>query len=99
LSEDDLAPAQAELELMFPTAEEYHAGVDPARNARFTGGAFAGIDPFPYSGVEWSLLGLSPPITALAESLLGTAAIRLYEGHNWAKYSGATDYDHPLHCD
>jgi ectoine hydroxylase-related dioxygenase (phytanoyl-CoA dioxygenase family) len=99
LCEDDLAPAQAELELMFPTAEDYHAGADPARNARFTGGAFAGIDPFPYSSVEWSLLGLSPPIAALAEALLGTAAIRLYEAHNWAKYSGATDYDQQLHCD
>ena len=39
LSEHDLAPAHAELELMFPTAEEYHAGANPARNARFTGGA------------------------------------------------------------
>jgi hypothetical protein len=96
---DDLAPAQAELNLMFPTAEEYHAGADPARNARFAGGAFAGIDQFPYSSVEWSLLGLSPPIATLAEALLGTASIRLYEAHNWAKYSGATDYDQELHCD
>jgi ectoine hydroxylase-related dioxygenase (phytanoyl-CoA dioxygenase family) len=99
LEEDDLAPAQAELELIFPTAEEYHAGTDPDRNARFTNGVFAGIDPFPYSSVEWSLLGLSTPIVALAEALLGTAAICLYEAHNWAKYSGATDYDQPLHCD
>jgi hypothetical protein len=52
LGEDDLAPAQAELGLMFPTAEEYHAGADPARNSRFTSGEFAGIDPFPYSSVE-----------------------------------------------
>ena len=85
--------------MMFPTAEEYHAGADPARNARFTAGAFAGIDLFPYPSVEWSLLGLSPPIAALAEALLGTASIRLYEAHNWAKYSGATDYDQQLHCD
>jgi hypothetical protein len=99
LREDDLAPAQAELGLMFPTAQEYHAGADPTRNARFSRGAFAGIDQFPYSSVEWSLLGLSPPIAALAEALLGTGAIRLYEGHNWAKYSGATDYDQQLHCD
>ncbi len=99
LSEDDLAPAQAELELMFPSAEEYHAGADPSRNARFGDGPFAGIDPFPYASVEWSLLGLSPPIAALAEALLGTTAIRLYESHNWAKYSGATDYDQELHCD
>jgi hypothetical protein len=88
LGKDDLASAQAELGLMFPTAEEYHAGVDPARNARFTSGEFAGIDQFPYSSVEWSLLGVCPPIAALAEALLGTAAIRLYEAHNWAKYIG-----------
>ena len=99
LFEDELAPAQAELELLFPTAEQYHSGTDPDRNARFTSGEFAGIDLFPYSSVEWSLLGLSPPVVALAEALLGTAAIRMYEGHNWAKYSGATDYDQPLHCD
>jgi ectoine hydroxylase-related dioxygenase (phytanoyl-CoA dioxygenase family) len=99
LEEDDLAPAQAELGLLFPTAEEYHSGADPDRNARFTSSAFAGIDPFPYSSVEWSILGVSRPIAALAEALLGTTAIRLYEGHNWAKYSGATDYDQTLHCD
>ena len=99
LNEDDLAPAQAELGLLFPTAEEYHAGLDPARNARFAASEFAGIDPFPYSSVEWSLLGVSLPIASLAEALLGTVAVRLYEGHNWAKYSGATDYDQPLHCD
>ena len=23
----------------------------------------------------------------------------MYEAHNWAKYSGATDYDQQLHCD
>jgi hypothetical protein len=99
LSEDDLKPAQDDLGLMFPTADEYHAGADPTRNARFAGDAFAGIDPFPYKSVEWSLLGLSEPIAALAEALLGTTAIRLYEAHNWAKYSGATDYDQLLHCD
>jgi ectoine hydroxylase-related dioxygenase (phytanoyl-CoA dioxygenase family) len=99
LSEDDLEPAQAELGLMFPTAEEYHAGADPDRNSRFASGEFAGIDLFPYSSVEWSLLGVSPPIVALAQALLGTAAVRLYEAHNWAKYSGASDYDQLLHCD
>src|ERR1700722_4784160 len=34
LSEDDLAPAQAELELMFPTAEEYQRWADRSRTAR-----------------------------------------------------------------
>ena len=99
LDDSDLRPAQDELGLMFPTGEEYHAGVDPERNARFSGGAFSGIDPFPYESVEWSLLGLSPKIVGLAETLLGTTDIRLYEAHNWAKYGGATEYEQPLHRD
>ncbi|HEV2369830.1 MAG TPA: phytanoyl-CoA dioxygenase family protein, partial [Acidimicrobiales bacterium] len=99
LTDDDLRPAQVELGLLFPSAEEYHDGQDPDRQARFTGGAFAGVDPFPYASVEWSLLGVSAPIVELAEGLLGTSAVRLYEGHNWAKYTGAADYDQQLHRD
>lgn len=94
-----LAPAQSELGLLFPTPEEYHSGVDPERNGRFAGNAFAGMDPFPYKSVEWSLLGLDPDIAELAVALLGTSSIRLYEGHNWAKYGGATEYDQKLHQD
>ena len=99
LSEEELRPAQDELGVLFPTAEEYHDGRDQDRLGRFAGGAFAGIDPFPYASVEWSLLGVSAPIVELAEGLLGTSAIRLYEGHNWAKYTGAADYDQQLHRD
>lgn len=99
LSGEALAPAQAELTLMFPSPQDYHGGRDPERNARFTTGGFAGVEPFPYASVEWSLLGLSPPIVTLAEALLGTSAIRLYEAHNWAKYAGAADYEQELHRD
>jgi ectoine hydroxylase-related dioxygenase (phytanoyl-CoA dioxygenase family) len=99
LSTEALAPAQAELTLMFPSPQDYHGGKDPKRAARFAKGAFAGVDPFPYESVEWSLIGLSPPIVTLAEALLGTSAVRLYEGHNWAKYAGAADYEQELHRD
>jgi hypothetical protein len=99
LSADELAPAQAELGLLFPTAEEYHDDVDPERNARFRTGAFSGLDPFPYPAVEWSLLGLTPPVVRLAETLLGTDRIRLSEAHNWAKYTGASEYEQALHRD
>jgi ectoine hydroxylase-related dioxygenase (phytanoyl-CoA dioxygenase family) len=99
LADEDLRPAQDELGLLFPSADEYHDGGDPDRNARFAAGAFAGIDRFPYASVEWSLLGVSAPIVELAEALLGMSAIRLYEAHNWAKYTGAADYDQPLHRD
>lgn len=99
LTPHDLRPAQDELSLLFPTAEEYHAGLDADLNGRFAGGAFAGIDRFPYASVEWSLLGVSAPVVGLAEALLGTSAVRLYEAHNWAKYTGAADYDQQLHRD
>jgi ectoine hydroxylase-related dioxygenase (phytanoyl-CoA dioxygenase family) len=99
LSAAELAPAQAELGMLFPTGDEYHAGTDPDRNAQFAPNAFAGIQQFPYESVEWSLLGLSPSIVSLAEAVLGTNRIRLYEAHNWAKYAGATEYEQALHRD
>jgi ectoine hydroxylase-related dioxygenase (phytanoyl-CoA dioxygenase family) len=99
LGTEVLQPAQSELDLLFPTAEEFHAGTDPERNARFSGGPFAGIQQFPYESVEWSLLGLCPALDALAVALLGTPSIRLYEAHNWAKYGGATEYEQLLHRD
>ena len=99
LSPQELARVQAELGTLFPTAAEYHAGVDPDRNEQFSTSAFAGIQSFPYESVEWSLLGLSKPIVALAEAVLGTNRIRLYEAHNWAKYGGATEYEQELHRD
>jgi len=99
LAERDLRPAQEELGLVFPTAEEYHGSRDPDLRARFAGRAGAGADYFPFASVEWSLLGVSQPLVGLAEALLGTPAIRVYELHNWAKYTGAADYDQALHRD
>lgn len=95
----DLRPAQNELGLVFPTAEEYHDSRDRELRARFAGSVSAGIDYFPFASVEWSLLGVSQPLVRLAEALLDTAAIRVYELHNWAKYTGAADYEQDLHRD
>jgi ectoine hydroxylase-related dioxygenase (phytanoyl-CoA dioxygenase family) len=99
LTDDELRPAQDELRLMFPTAEEFHDSTDPELKARFLGRGSAGIDQFPFASVEWSLLGVSPPVVGLAEALLGTPDIRLYELHNWAKYTGAASYEQDLHRD
>ncbi|HUN35139.1 MAG TPA: phytanoyl-CoA dioxygenase family protein [Trebonia sp.] len=99
LTEDDLRLAQDELRLVFPAAEEYHGSRDPGLRARFAGRASAGADYFPFASVEWSLLGVSLPLAGLAEALLGTSAIRVYELHNWAKYTGAADYEQELHRD
>jgi hypothetical protein len=99
LAEHDLRPAQDELGLVFPSAGEYHGSGDPELRARFAGRASAGASYFPFASVEWSLLGVSQPLASLAEALLGTSAIRVYEMHNWAKYTGAADYEQELHRD
>jgi hypothetical protein len=99
LTEHDLRPARNELGLVFPSADDYHDSQDPALRARFAGRVSAGIDYFPFASVEWSLLGVSQPIVGLAEALLNSSAIRVYELHNWAKYTGAADYEQDLHRD
>jgi ectoine hydroxylase-related dioxygenase (phytanoyl-CoA dioxygenase family) len=99
LTAEDLAAAQEELPLVFPTADEYHDSGDSDRYSRFAGRGSAGIDFFPFASLAWSFIGVSRPIVELAETLLGTSEIRLYELHNWAKYTGAAAYEQELHRD
>ncbi|MFE3194974.1 phytanoyl-CoA dioxygenase family protein [Nocardia sp. NPDC059240] len=98
LPREVLAPALAELELMFPTAAGFHEGTDPRRE-RFLGDEFAGIDTFPFASTEVSLLPVHRLLTDLARGLLGSDDIRLYGAEAWAKYTGAADYDQELHRD
>jgi hypothetical protein len=94
---DELRPAVGELNLLFPSAEGFHDGTDPRRE-RFIGDEFAGIDTFPFAGVEISLLAVSHRLLALAEALLGDD-IHIYAAEAWAKYTGACDYDQDMHRD
>ena len=95
----ELGPAQRELALLFPTPEEFHDSIDEPRNAKYRGDEFAGITNFPFVSVELSLLAVHPRLIALAETLLGTADLRLYAAEAWAKYTGAADYDQWHHRD
>jgi hypothetical protein len=98
LSGDELAPALAVLPREFPTADEYHDNVDPARNERFRD-EFAGITDFPFASVELSLLAVHHRLMDLAEDLLSVTRLRVYSIEAWAKYTGAADYDQPHHRD
>ncbi len=98
LSADDLAPALAELDQMFPTPEGFHDGTDP-RRSRFVEDEFDGIDSFPFASTELSLLAVHPRIVGLAETLLGHADLRISSAEAWAKYTGATAYEQDLHRD
>jgi hypothetical protein len=98
LSEAELAPAVAEIPILYPTADEYHDRVDPGRNQRFED-EFGGIDDFPFVSNALSLLALHPRLIDLAERLLGTDDLRVYSIEAWAKFTGAADYDQELHRD
>jgi Phytanoyl-CoA dioxygenase (PhyH) len=94
----ELTPALAELATVFPSAEGFHDGTDP-RASRFIGDEFAGIDRFPFSSVELSLLAVSERLVQLAERLLGSDALRIYSAEARAKFTGAADYEQMLHRD
>ncbi|MEY2418444.1 MAG: hypothetical protein QOG90_1124 [Actinomycetota bacterium] len=98
LSTDELAGGQAGLPQLFPTADEFHDDVDPARNKRFRD-EFAGITNFPFDSVELSLLAVHPRLITLAEELLGTDDLRVYSIEAWAKYTGAAAYEQEHHRD
>ena len=95
---DELQPAVAELDRMFPSAEGFHGGTDPRRD-RFIGDEFAGIDSFPFASTEVSLLAVHRRVLDLAEALLDDDDIHIYGAEAWAKYTGACDYDQDLHRD
>jgi RimJ/RimL family protein N-acetyltransferase len=98
LNHDAIAPSVAELKLMFPTAQEFHDGVDVQRNLVFRS-EFGGIVNFPFRSVELSLLSVHATLIELARSLLGCEDLRVYSIEAWAKYTGAADYEQSLHRD
>ncbi len=114
LREDEIDAASPGLFSLYPTPEAFHAGADP-RAARFRAGAdlpanqgddprfrplqFAGLQEFPFPDLALDLLPLHPAIIAVAEDLLHTPDVRLYQAETFAKYSGVTQYDQPFHAD
>ena len=98
LPADEIAPAVAELGLMFPSADGFHDRTDP-RYPRYLEDEFAGIDAFPVASPELSLLAVHDRLAGLAETLLAGSDIRIYSAEAWAKYTGAADYDQALHRD
>jgi hypothetical protein len=94
----ELAPALTELPAMYPTAEGFHDRTD-VRWDRFTADEWAGIESFPFRSAELSLLAVSDRVVDLAETLLADGDLRISSAEAWAKYTGAADYDQPLHRD
>ena len=89
---------RAALEAEVPTAEAFHDGLDPVRDARYRS-EFGGITPFPCGSVTLNLLAVHERLVDLAAELLDDADLRAYSIELWAKYTGAADYEQPFHRD
>jgi hypothetical protein len=114
LSEAEIEAALPGLFELYPTPEAFHAGED-ARVAAYRAGAdqpanlgddarfrplqFAGLKEFPFHDQALNLLALHPAVIAVAEAVLRTRDVRLYQAETFAKYTGVTQYDQPFHAD
>ncbi len=115
LGPDEIDAAYPGLFELYPTPEQFHAGAGDPRSAAFRDGAaapanqgddprfrplqFVGLKEFPFADQALNLLALHPAIIAVAEDLLRTRDVRLYQAETFAKYTGVTQYDQPFHVD
>ena len=100
LTEAEIEAAYPGLFGLYPTPEVFHAG-DDARIGAFRASAearanqgeeprfrplqFVGLKEFPFADQTLNLLALHPAIIAVAEDLLRTREVRLYQAETFAK--------------
>ena len=115
LDPEEIEAAYEGLYAVYPTAEAFHSGerefrkpaflsiADSEENQgdepRFRAMQFAGLREFPFHSLELNLLALHPSIIEVAELLLGSGDVRLYQAETFAKYTGVTQYEQPFHVD
>src|SRR5690348_17316269 len=115
LSVKEIEAAHPGLFRLYPTPEIFHGDESDPRVSAYRDGAslpanagqdarfrplqFAGLKEFPFPDQTLNALALHPSIIALAEALLHTRDVRLYQAETFAKYSGVTQYDQPFHVD
>lgn len=98
----ELASAVEGLHRSFPTAEEYAEARRRDESAhRPIREAWDAIQPrFPFDSGALNRLAMHDALIDLAEQLLGTPEVRMYQALATAKYSdGAPDYEQLLHVD
>jgi hypothetical protein len=99
-SAEDVAAAQAALSDLFPSAaavaQQFHRGEGDRLDL-----SWDSTKPmFPFDAMALNRLVVHDRLIDLAEDLLGTDRVRLYQGMASAKYSdGAPDYEQLLHVD
>ena len=97
---DHLAAAQRALPALFPTAEQCADNVDPDRSRVFRDGTDAPMPQFPFEQGALNRVVLHDALIDLAQLLLGSDDVRVYQAGAIAKYSdGSPDHDQLLHVD
>jgi Phytanoyl-CoA dioxygenase (PhyH) len=99
LPRDVLDVASADLQRIFPSAEEFQSEPLSEANQRFAGDEFGGIVVFPFPSISLCSLVVSDPLVRLVEACLGTEDIRVYASELWAKYTRAASYEQEHHRD
>jgi ectoine hydroxylase-related dioxygenase (phytanoyl-CoA dioxygenase family) len=97
LTGDELAAAQREMLLYFPTAQEL-----AERPNRY---GWIHDDPenlqieFPFAADALNHISTHPQIIAFVERLLGTPQVLLSQAAIWAKYAGTASFEQTMHLD
>jgi len=97
LPADEVAAALADLALVFPAPDAFGSGPDgEGHDASWD----AAKPTFPFEGMALNHLVVHDRLISLAEDLLGTDRLRLYQAMASAKYPGRhRDYEQLLHVD
>jgi ectoine hydroxylase-related dioxygenase (phytanoyl-CoA dioxygenase family) len=91
-----VAAAQAALPALFPTAAEFAADADPARNEPFRTDSHRVMPRFPFEDAALNDLVVHDRVIDLAEQMLGLTDLRLYQAMLSAKYGQAALSDEQL---
>lgn len=97
LTEADLAPALNTLHRTLTPPDAFVNGSAEFQDSHRQSYR-AGLVDWPYPSTELSLLAVHPKLIELSEVLLDSKDIRMYNGHAWVKYAGAS-YDQDHHRD
>ena len=100
---DEVAAVVADFRQVFgppEAAEDALVKRPPGGVGSFHPSQFRTIESIPFDcSPALNLIGLHPALVALAQDCLGSDDVHLYQCQAWAKYTGASDYDQPFHCD
>ena len=96
---EDIAAAQPALARFYSRPENLVAPSPDDRERAFRPGQFTGLKEAPLGDPALDNLCVHDRVLDLVEELLGTTDIRLYQAETFAKYTGADNYEQPLHID